>query len=131
MEPLNKDTFRTSHFIRLSFFRGDYTRVLSACPLLGGLSSFRVLFIRDFTVPFFSPFRSFPRAAVRLRRRIEHQSRSETDGGMSDTTSKQPHPPRSPPPPGLIRRKKSIRPMAGRKNKEGREKAIMDHREVS
>ena len=27
-----------------------YTRVLSACPLLGGLSSFRVFFIGGFTV---------------------------------------------------------------------------------
>lgn len=31
---------------------------------------------------------------------------------------------------GPRERKKSIRPMAGRKNKEGREKAIKDHREV-
>ena len=40
---------------RLSSFRRDslqsvYTRVLSACPLLGGLSSFGVSFIRYFTV---------------------------------------------------------------------------------
>ncbi len=31
----------------------------------------------------------------------------------------------------VLKRKKSNRPMAGRKNKEGREKAIEDHREVS
>ena len=38
LEPLNKDTFRTSHFVlveRLSSFRSI---ILSACPFLGGLS---------------------------------------------------------------------------------------------
>ena len=40
---------------RLSSFRGDfpwsvYKRVLLACPLLGGLSSFGVSFIGGFTV---------------------------------------------------------------------------------
>ena len=51
-----KDTFVTSHCVeRLSSFRGDflysvYTRVLLACPLLGGLSSFGVSFIGGFTV---------------------------------------------------------------------------------
>ena len=32
----------------------NYTRVLSACPLLGGLSSFGVSFIRGFTIARYS-----------------------------------------------------------------------------
>ena len=55
LEPLNKETLETSHFsfvYKLSSFRGAflssvYTRVLSACPLLG---SFGVSFIGGFTV---------------------------------------------------------------------------------
>ena len=47
-EPLKKETFRTSRFVlveRLSSSRGIecvymHIRVLLACPLLGGLSSF-------------------------------------------------------------------------------------------
>ena len=46
VEPLNKDTFGTSRFERLS--ECVYTRVLLACPLLGGLFSFGVSFIGGF-----------------------------------------------------------------------------------
>ena len=51
-----------------------YTRVLSACPLLGGLSSFGVSFIGDFTVSILSHY-SPPRDVVG-----ERDSQNEDDG---------------------------------------------------
>ena len=62
VESLNGDTFETSHFVlcgevncylsEVIFLLSVYTRVLSAYPLLEGLSSFGVSFIRGFTVMF-------------------------------------------------------------------------------
>lgn len=69
---------------------------------------------------------------VRLRQRhkSEHLTdSSEMGGGLSDL-GKIPLPTKTKKGTG-IKRRKSIRPMAGRKNKEGREKAIIDHREAS
>ena len=70
---------------------------------------------------------------LRHRTRSEHQTMtgSEGEGGLSDaTTGSMPQQGASKKGPGVLKRRKSIRPMAGRKNKEGREKAIKDHREV-
>ena len=54
VEPLNMDTFGTSFVERFVLFQHSvYTRVLLACPLLGGLSSFGVSFIGGFTVSSF------------------------------------------------------------------------------
>lgn len=76
--------------------------------------------------------RSVARATVRMRHRSEPlttEPEGKGGGGLEDTgntviplASKKGR--------GLLKRRKSIRPMAGRKNKEGREKAIEDHREV-
>lgn len=62
-----------------------------------------------------------------MRHRSEHPFRSDGEGDLSDTAPVSLVSKRSL---GTLQRRKSIRPMAGRKNKEGREKAIKDHREV-
>ena len=76
---------------------------------------------------------TFPKAAIRLhripRKRPPHQGHHDvpSDGAVSD-------PGKTPiPPPARKQRpdKRKSRPMAGRKNKEAREKAIEDHRAVS
>jgi hypothetical protein len=72
-------------------------------------------------------FRSIPRAGIRFGRKFEHVTASQVEGGgIGNATvplvSKRVR--------GTLKRRRSIRPMAGRKNKEGREKAIIDHREV-
>ena len=70
--------------------------------------------------------RSFPRAVVHLRCRSERLNGLNKEG-VSSHPIKIPSPPKGP----YIHKQKSIRPMAGRKNKEGRERAIKDHREVN
>lgn len=70
-------------------------------------------------------FRTVPRAAIRLRRKTENQAGAEVDKRPAEASL-----PSVPTIKGPTMRRKSIRPMAGRKNKEGRERAIMDHREV-
>jgi len=67
-------------------------------------------------------------------RRLRHQPHSQPpDGILSDSKTAheqiKPHPPPVDHLKPLLQRRKS-RPMAGRKNKEAREKAVQDHREV-
>ena len=73
--------------------------------------------------------RSFPRAAIRLGHK--HLTTSDGGGGLNDVgNTTLPLVSKRSRGRGILKRRKSIRPMAGRKNKEGREKAIKDHREV-
>lgn len=74
--------------------------------------------------------RSLPRAVIRLGHKADHLTTTDGIREQNDVgnvtlplISKRGR--------GTLKRRKSIRPMAGRKNKEGREKAIKDHREVS
>lgn len=73
--------------------------------------------------------RSVARAAPRLRHKLDSDAEGVDSGSKvapqpGPTPSKYDHL-------EIRKRKRSIRPMAGRKNKEGREKAVKDHREVS
>lgn len=97
---------------------------------------FQTLFLIDWPNPKYDHVmtlsdRSIPRAGIRLGRKTEHLAGSDGEGVLSDARNATiPFVSKRKRGRGTLKRRKSMRPMAGRKNKEGREKAIKDHREV-